>query len=185
MKSFSGTKILALTGLAAAAALFAVNPAQAFSFYNITNGDYDWAFSGLPGSSGQMTAVDGTITAFTGTWSNVPITNFLYEGPTQKISFDPYSGETAKIKLPFPIEVVIDIDCNTGGSWYVFGLRNCSWSVFKWTFIGDPKPKDEYSQLPGDFTIAAVPEPLTILGSITAVGFGCAFKRKKNAVNKN
>ena len=28
---------------------------------------------------------------------------------------------------------------------------------------------------------AAVPEPLTILGSITAAGFGVAFKRKKNS----
>jgi hypothetical protein len=28
---------------------------------------------------------------------------------------------------------------------------------------------------------SAVPEPLTILGSITAAGFGIAFKRKKNS----
>ena len=33
-------------------------------------------------------------------------------------------------------------------------------------------------------TPAAVPEPLTILGSITAAGFGVAFKRKKNSIEK-
>ena len=31
---------------------------------------------------------------------------------------------------------------------------------------------------------AAVPEPLTILGSITAAGFGVAFKRKKNSTKE-
>jgi hypothetical protein len=31
---------------------------------------------------------------------------------------------------------------------------------------------------------AAVPEPLTILGSITAAGFGVAFKRKKNSIKE-
>ena len=33
-------------------------------------------------------------------------------------------------------------------------------------------------------TPAAVPEPLTILGSITAAGFGVAFKRKKNSTKE-
>jgi len=32
--------------------------------------------------------------------------------------------------------------------------------------------------------VTAVPEPLTILGSITAAGFGIAFKRKKTSNNK-
>ena len=31
---------------------------------------------------------------------------------------------------------------------------------------------------------SAVPEPLTILGSITAAGFGVAFKRKKNSIKE-
>jgi len=31
---------------------------------------------------------------------------------------------------------------------------------------------------------AAVPEPLTILGAITATGFGVAFKRKKNSTKE-
>ena len=34
------------------------------------------------------------------------------------------------------------------------------------------------------FVPAAVPEPLTILGSITAAGFGVAFKRKKNSTKE-
>jgi len=41
------------------------------------------------------------------------------------------------------------------------------------------QPQSRY----GYFAVAtsAVPEPLTILGSITAAGFGVAFKRKKNS----
>jgi hypothetical protein len=39
------------------------------------------------------------------------------------------------------------------------------------------------SQVPGN--TQAVPEPLTILGALTAVGFGVAFKRYATKVNGN
>ena len=42
--------------------------------------------------------------------------------------------------------------------------------------FGDPVGEDYY--------YASVPEPLTILGSITAAGFGVAFKRKKNSTKE-
>ena len=42
------------------------------------------------------------------------------------------------------------------------------------TLVGQTLPNITFA------TATAVPEPLTILGSITAAGFGIAFKRKKN-----
>ena len=46
------------------------------------------------------------------------------------------------------------------------------------------KYKEDDDKKDDDTTVKPLPEPLTILGSITAAGFGVAFKRKKNSTKE-
>jgi hypothetical protein len=181
MFSFSVTKTLALTGLAATATLLGVNPTQAFS---VTVGGSQWDVTTLTGSYN-----DNAATLQSQTWwgDSVRAKNFA-------------SAVGESLGLPF---------LDQAGPFFVWlgdlegrGPTGISWvknSVPPGTYPGDsgqiPGLLYEFV-IPGDsietYAIATattpVPEPLTILGSIAAVGFGAVcerIKRKKDATNKD
>ena len=80
-------------------------------------------------------------------------------------------------KFAFRVENLKDVQGKPTG---LRAVRWASWDgkgvVVKFTL---DNVVDKYALIP-----AAVPEPLTILGSITAAGFGVAFKRKKNSTKE-
>ncbi len=154
---------LALSGLVASV-LFAAKPAQAASL------TYTWSYSGLANTQGTFVADDATglLSSIAGTVNNSAIQSLL-----------PVTSDNDNTLPSFGnLGLVIFSD--------VFGTL---WSL---SFVGTDSDLLESPSISasGTFSYApaaptsAVPEPLTILGSITAAGFGVAFKRKKNSTKE-
>jgi hypothetical protein len=157
---------LALSGLVASV-MFAAKPAQAASL------TYNWSFVGLSSTSGTFVADDATglLSSIAGTVAGVPIFSLLGE--------DSYNGNDNLTPL------------NSNGISFK-DRQGVSWNIGARSSIGDVNGDGITSNSGTDSGVvlgtfsyspapAAVPEPLTILGSITAAGFGVAFKRKKNS----
>jgi hypothetical protein len=176
MFSFSVTKTLALTGLAVAATLLEVNPAQAFS---VTVGGSQWDVTTLTGSYNDNAAI---LQSQTWWGDEVRAKDFAYAvGGSLGLPFQGQAG-------PFFVWL---------GDLEGSGPTSIAWvppvhNVYPGQNVGLLYP----FVIPGDssetYAIATpatpVPEPLTILGSIAAVGFGAAcerIKRKKDAANKD
>lgn len=186
MFSFSVTKTLALTSLSAAATLLGVNPAQAFS---VTVGGSQWDVTTLTGSYNDNVAI---LQSQTWWGDNVRAQDFAYAvGESLGLPFNGQAG-------PFFVWLG-DLDGSgpTGISWvdscqnYGSGSTSMSWVdpcqnfglLYSFVIPGDSSETYAIAT-----AVTPVPEPLTIFGSIAAVGFGAVcerIKRKKDAANKD
>ena len=150
--------------LASSAVVFSANPAQA-AIFNVGGTDYD-------------------ITTVTGT----------YDDNAAVIQASPWWGNSSLAEnlastvsgtLGFP-----NYDEGTGGPFFAYeGGSNGIYSRYNYYMLPGSSSfvatSQDYARTYAvSSTASAVPEPLTILGSITAAGFGVAFKRKKNSVEK-
>ena len=155
---------LALSGLVASV-MFAAKPAEAASL------TYDWSFSGLNNTGGTFVADDvtGLLSSIAGTVNGSQITGLLDVGD--------YWGNDNKVPIvdgvAFSANGINWMFSNGEGEFLLFNGDNGTHEYFFGLF--------NYGEVAKSSAPAAVPEPLTILGSITAAGFGVAFKRKKNS----
>ncbi len=163
MNKFLGLCIASAT--LASSIVFDVQPTQAA---NLT---YNWSFNGSLNASGTFVAYETvgsslSIGDITGQINNIPIV-------------------TGFGQVPLDGSGLLSINL-----WTTNGYSPIQWG------IGETSNKDVHvighnltnEVWIGKFSFSpvtsAVPEPLTILGSITAAGFGVAFKRKKSSIKK-
>ena len=162
--------------LASSAVVFSANPAQAASL------TYNWSYNGLANTSGTLVVdnTTGLLSSIAGTVGGVSIVGLVSDGWSQNIFFG--GGDYAGISFSFQNA--------QGGKWDLGQYQNILGdgvgfeivTTLKGQNMGSYKGTLTYAEVPADpADPAAVPEPLTILGSITAAGFGVAFKRKKNS----
>jgi len=147
--------------LASSAVVFSANPAQAATF-NVNGTDY------------EITTVTGT-----------------YLGLQDQLVATPWWGNetlatTIANQVAGQLGILNSIGPTQGGPLFAYQLAaSLNTKIYlqgSVPTLGIPL-NTTYRYAVGSAVVgsAAVPEPLTILGSITAAGFGVAFKRKKNS----
>jgi hypothetical protein len=169
MKNLNFGLCVAGATLASSAVMFAVKPAQAASLKPELN---IWSFkdSNKPGSwiGGTLTIdTDGVVSEFNGSVEGYQIIS-LYDAPVVPLTSGGFRFEIENYNQYTYSQAFKLFKAGPGHEGGEDALQ----------FISGP-----YASLPsatryGTFSYGAVPEPLTILGSITAAGFGVAFKRK-------
>ena len=158
---------LAIAGatLVSASVIFSAKPTQAFTL------TYTWYFDGLANTSGTFVADDSTgfLSSISGTVDGTNISTLL-----------PVANFVGNDNLiPLTLGGISFEDANN----------------FSWNFYAVDTTKDGFIttnfNLPngsageGNFRYIPVPEPLTIIGSITALGFGGFLKRKLSKNQKD
>jgi hypothetical protein len=167
-------KTLAL-GTLTASVMFAAKPAESAIFnvggtnYNITTvtGSYDYFSSKITttpwwGNSTLAINVATTIGRSFGYPNNNLVAPLVAH--TRQLWFDGNSY------VPLIFASYYDVWGRTEPSYILNTAEYLTWAVV--------------DESPASASASAVPESLTILGSITAAGFGVAFKRKKNSSKK-
>ena len=149
-----------MTGLVASVAV-AVSPAQASTFtYNGTN--YD------------ITTVTGSYGSLSSQLSSTPWYN----------DFNLASGLLGVVKTSLGTPNTGDLDTESPYfvSLYTFSPGNTFPLALSYSTGGTTSSSGVSPGMSGTFAVgsvaSAVPEPLTILGAVTAAGFGAGFKRK-------
>jgi len=166
-KNLLGLCVAGATLIASSAVMFAAKPAQAATF-----------------------TVDGTaydITTVTGSYNSL----------TTQLQATPWWGDQF-LAISIAMEVWQGLGLPGGGIYGPFfasgsynfkgqhfmNISSYDTSANGVVSLAGTLANDEVVYAVGSIVPAAVPEPLTILGSITAAGFGVAFKRKKNSTKE-
>jgi hypothetical protein len=148
-----------------ASVMFVANSAQAASL------TYDWSFSRLAndriaGGTFVADSASGLLSSISGDVRGVAISNLL--GVNSAIL-----GNDNLVPLKHVANTGISFVDIKGTAWWVGWLGGEDWvGLVDLGTLGGDQGNFQYS------VTSAVPEPLTILGAMTAVGFGAGFKRK-------
>lgn len=160
--------------LASSAVMFTAKPAQAATF-TVNGTDYD--ITTVTGSYNSLT----TQLQATPWWGNSLLAEALANEVWDSLGYTSLGGGPvfASVGTDYPIQTDTGIEYPDGPLGFYLGLEQGSDtpSVRRRGLV----ESNVFSFAVGTAVPAAVPEPLTILGSITAAGFGVVLKRKKNS----
>jgi hypothetical protein len=198
-----GTSLIAAT--VTAATVVAVAPAQAASLsgsvglsgdLNITNtaSGFLWNFSenvvndkfgdfaGLSFSDSSLPQInDLSFTCYSGFCTTDPVKPFInfgtqtIKGTTANLTFNLNAGQYLNFGVPGTTETTVSFPYLTGA----FNFNGSTLAVGQLAG-GYSGPSSTYQM-----TLKTVPEPLTIMGSGLALGFGGLFQRKNASKRKN
>ena len=158
-----------------------------------TVGGVTGTFSGINSSNGKFSADgDGIYLDFLGGYGNQ--FNISFDQAVQFLTYSvPYSdigsGQTATFALSNPNGA-----SSTGNNLAIVGtfpfsnqfiLNAGQTSTLTATLSSSGQNSAQIKSITVDYTpVSAVPEPLTILGALTAAGFGAGFKRRRDQADK-